>query len=163
MIEPPEIAESAPQTAAVIRLTVPREQMQSVVEPAIGELMSTVSDQGIGPDGPMFMHHFGTSPDVLDFDLGVPVDGPVTPAGRVKQGSLPGATVARTVYQGPYDGLFEAWREFGERASKELAERMERNGLEPGDTIWERYLVGPESNPDPSSWRTELNRPLVAR
>lgn len=26
---------------------------------------------------------------------------------------------------------------------------------------WERYLVGPDADPDPSAWRTELNRPLV--
>jgi hypothetical protein len=27
--------------------------------------------------------------------------------------------------------------------------------------LWECYAAGPESNPDPASWRTELNRPLA--
>jgi len=98
MIEAPEIAVSVAQEAAVIRLSVPRDQMQSVDEPAIGELMSAVAGQGVGPRGPMFMHHFGGSPDRLDFDLGVPVDGPVTPTGQVRPGALPAATVVRTAH-----------------------------------------------------------------
>ena len=27
--------------------------------------------------------------------------------------------------------------------------------------LWECYVAGPESNPDPATWRTELNRPLT--
>ena len=27
--------------------------------------------------------------------------------------------------------------------------------------VWERYVAGPESSPDPTAWRTELNRPLT--
>jgi len=26
--------------------------------------------------------------------------------------------------------------------------------------LWEVYVAGPESGPDPATWRTELNRPL---
>jgi effector-binding domain-containing protein len=163
MIEVASIAESARQTAAVIRLTIPRSEIQAVMGPAIEELMAAVSDQGIGPRGPLFALHLAMSSDAFDFELGVPVDAPVNPVGRVKPGELPAATVARTVYRGPYEGLHDAWREFGERSKRELGERMAREGLGPGDTLWERYLVGPESNPDPGTWRTELNRPLVAR
>ncbi len=30
----------------------------------------------------------------------------------------------------------------------------------PAPWIWEVYLTDPRTNPDPSTWRTELNQPL---
>ena len=91
----------------------------------------------------------------------IPVPVPVAAAGRVRAGELPTTRVARTIYRGPYEGLHEAWREFGERAERELGDRLQAEGLRPGSTLWERYVAGPESSPDPTDWRTELNRPLV--
>ncbi|MCI0434614.1 MAG: GyrI-like domain-containing protein [Gemmatimonadetes bacterium] len=110
--------------------------------------------------GPLFTHHLATSPAFSDFEVGVPVDAVVSPAGRVRPGALPAARVARTVYHGDYDGLWVAWKEFGERVQTEFGTIMAREGLAPGETLWERYLAGPESDPDPAAWRTELNRPL---
>ena len=52
------------------------------------------------------------SPKVFDFEIGVPVSAPFTPAGRVKPGMLPAAKVVRTVYRGAYEGLGDAWGEF---------------------------------------------------
>ena len=34
------------------------------------------------------------------------------------------------------------------------------NGHTPAQNLWECYVAGPEKDPDPSTWRTELNRPL---
>jgi effector-binding domain-containing protein len=161
MIEPPEIVEADAQAAAVIHVTTPRDQIQAVMPPAIHEVIDAVSDQGVGPAGPVFAHHLSMPTDEFDFEVGVPVSGPVAPTGRVRPGQLPAATVVRTVYKGPYEGLPEAWREFGERAERELGDRLKAEGLRPGRTLWERYVAGPESSPDPSAWRTELNRPLV--
>jgi effector-binding domain-containing protein len=91
--------------------------------------------------------------DVFDFEIGVPVKTPVSPVGRVQAGQLPAATVARTVYQGPYEGLGSAWEEFVAWIAAE--------GHTPAADLWECYVAGPESNPDPATWRTELNRPLA--
>jgi effector-binding domain-containing protein len=89
-----------------------------------------------------------------DFEIGVPVTAPVAAAGRVEAGRLPAATVARTVYHGPYEGLGPAWAEFGAWIAAE--------GHTPGPDLWECYIAGPESNPDPATWRTQLNRPLTS-
>jgi effector-binding domain-containing protein len=161
VIEPPEIVETNAQAAAVIRVTTPRDRIQEVMEPAIHEVIDAVSEQGVGPAGPVFAHYLSMPTDEFDFEVGVPVSGPVRPTGRMVPGQLPAATVARTVYRGPYEGLHEAWREFGERAERELGERLQAEGLRPGATLWERYVSGPESSPDPGAWRTALNRPLV--
>lgn len=150
-----EIVQTAAQSAAVIRLTVPRHEMSKVMGPSRKELMAAIAAQGIAPVGPWFMHHLRMEPDVFDFEIGVPVASPVSPTGRVKAGQLSATTVARTVYQGGYEGLGAAWAEFNAWIRAE--------GHTPGPDLWECYVAGPEVDPDPATWRTELNRPLVHR
>jgi hypothetical protein len=81
MIDTPQIVESAPQLTAIIRLTIPRAEIRNVMGPGIGELMDTVAAQGIGPAGPVYSYHLRMDPGVFDFEIGVPVTKPVTPAG----------------------------------------------------------------------------------
>lgn len=154
MIDTPQITRFAGQSAAVIRFTIPRAEIRNVMGPAIGEVMAAVAAQGISPAGPVFSHHFRMDPEIFNFEVGVPVATPVSPVGRVKPGELPAATVARTIYHGPYEGLGAAWGEFGAWIAA--------NGHKPGPNLWECYVAGPESSPDPANWRTELNRPLIA-
>lgn len=159
MLDKPRIVQSDVRMAAVIHLTLPREEIQNAMGPAIGEVMAAVSAQGIAPAGPLFSHHFRMDPDTFDFEVGVPVSKPIAPTGRVKPGHLPAARVARTIYHGPYDerkegeGLGNAWAAFDDW--------IEREGHTPAEDFWEVYIAGPESGPDPATWRTELNRPLV--
>ncbi|MDB5578202.1 MAG: transcriptional regulator, effector-binding domain/component [Bradyrhizobium sp.] len=153
MIDTPHITRTAAQLAAVIRITIPREEIRHVMGPGIGEILAAIAAQGIAPAGPVFSHHLTIDPATFDFELGVPVTTAVTPAGRVKPGRLPAVTVARTVYHGPYEDLGAAWAEF----VKWIAD----NGHTPAPDVWESYVAGPESSPDPAAWRTELNRPLI--
>ena len=153
MLTTPEIIETNIQEAAVIRLTIPRSAMMKVFGPAVSELMAALAAQGVEPVGAVFAHHLKMSPDTFDFELGVKVSAPVKSAGRVKPGQLPAVKVARTVYSGPYEGLPSAWSEFNKW--------MKANGHEQAENLWEVYLVGPQSSPDPANWRTELNRPLA--
>ena len=153
MLDKPQIVQTAVQLTAIIHLTIPREEIQNVMGPSLGELMAAVAAQGIAPTGPWFTHHLKMDPDTFDFEIGVPVNAPVATAGRVKAGQLPAATVARTVYHGDYESLGPAWAEFDAWITAE--------GHTPGPDLWERYIAGPELNPDPATWRTELNRPLT--
>jgi len=152
VIEMPQITETADQLTAFIPLVVPRDEIQRVMGPSIREVYAAIAAQGIAPAGPWFTHHRRRPSDTFDFDVCVPVSTPVTEVGRVKPGRLPAARVARTLYTGPYEGLSAAWSEF--------CAWIEANGHTPREDLWECYLVGPESSPDPSTWRTELNRPL---
>ena len=153
MLDKPEIARSEDRQTAVIRLTIPREEMRNEMMPAIQELMGAVAAQGIAPAGPLFSHHFRMDPEVFDFEVGVPVDTAVSAVGRVQPGTLPGRTVARTVYSGPYEELGAAWGEF--------SEWIQAEGHKTSPDLWECYVSGPESGEDPSKWRTELNQPLT--
>jgi len=160
MLDNLEIGQSEAFSAAVIYVNTPRDQMQTTMTAAISELMATVNKQGIGPAGPLFAHHKRQS-DGFEFEVGVPVSGSVNTIGRVKAGQLPAATVARVVYSGAYEGLHSAWAEFYNRLNTELGAQMTERGLKPGPTFWESYVQGPESNPNPETFRTELVVPLI--
>lgn len=155
MIEDPRVVETERQQAAVIRLEIPRSEMEDAFEAGMEELRDVLSKQGVEPAGPFFAHHFSFSPDTFDFELGVPVPSPVEAQGRVEAGELPAARVARTVYHGGYEGLPSAWGEFDAW--------IEDEGLEKESDVWECYVKGPHTETDPSDWRTELNRPLADR
>ena len=155
MIDPPQIIQTDRQIAAVIHLTVPRKDIQTVMGPAIAEVVAAASAQGAGPAGPVFSHHLKIDPEVFDFEVGVPVMTPVTGIGRVKPGELPATIAARTFYHGPYEGLGAGWGEF--------SEWIAANGQSPAPDLWEYYVTGPESSPEPTTWRTELVRPLIAQ
>lgn len=155
MIDTPHIAHTAVQRTAVVRLTVPRAEIQAVMGPGYRELMAAIAAQGVAPAGAWFTHHLRVPGETFDFELGVPVDAPVAAAGRVRPGELPAATVARTVYRGAYDGLPGAWGE--------LMAWIAAEGYVTAPNLWERYVAGPESCADPADWRTELNRPLVRK
>lgn len=152
MLDTPQIAQTAAQLTAVIRLIVPREEIRQAMGPGIGELLATIAAQGIALAGPIFSRHFRIDPAIFDFEIGVPVSAPVAAVGRVMSSQLPATKVARTVYHGDYAGLAAAWGEF--------KGWIEANGHTAASELWECYLAGPESNPDPATWRTELNQPL---
>lgn len=152
MIDEPQVVETQEQDTAVIRMTVPRAEIEAAMDAAIAEVFGTIGAQGIAPAGPVFTYHYNISSDTFDFEVGVPVARVVEASGRVVPGRLPATTVVRSVYQGGYDGLGAAWGE--------LKEWMAAEGHQAADHLWECYTVGPESAPDPSRWRTELNQPL---
>ena len=154
MLDKPQIVQTAAQPTAIIRFTIPRSEIQNVMGPGYQELMATVAAQGITATGSWFTHHLKMDPETFDFELGVPVAAPIAAAGRVIASQLPAATVARTVYHGGYEGLGDAWGEFGAWIDAE--------GHMSAPDLWECYVAGPESSPDPADWRTELNRPLVS-
>ena len=153
MLETPRIVETAERLTAVIRLTVPSSEVRNVMGPGIKEVMDVIAAQGIAPAGPWLTHHLRRPGETFDFEICVPVSEPVKPEGRVRPGRWPAMKVARAVYRGPYEGLGAAWGEFGGWIAA--------NGHSPADDLWEQYVIGPESGPDASGYRTELNRPLL--
>lgn len=154
LIDPPQVVMSEPAETAVIRIVVPRDEMQSVMGPAFGEILRVVADQGIGPDGPMYAHHTRMNVNIFEFAIGVPVREAVRPVGRVERGEIPAVSVVRSIYRGPYERLSRAWAE--------MDAWVRESGRTPRPDLWERYLRGPESGDDPWLWETELNRPLIS-
>ena len=153
MIDTPQIIQTVEQHTVFIHLTVTCEEMQQVFGPTIGELMTALGAQGVTPAGPVFAHHLRHPTDTFDFELSVPVAAPVTAAGRMEPGTWPSQPAARTSYHGPYEGLPGAWGEF--------MAWIAANGHTSAPDLYEAYVTGPHSSPDPADWRTEFTRPLI--
>ena len=153
MLDTPHVTQTDAVQTAVIHLTIPRAEIVHVMGPGITELMATVAAQGIKTTGPWFSHHLAMHPDTFDFEIGVPVSAPVQAAGRVAPGSLPGGKVARTILHGNYDGLPGGWGEF--------MQWIAAQGHKGAPDLWEVYVKGPDADPDPATWRTQMNKPLL--
>ncbi|CAN5907633.1 hypothetical protein BH11PSE12_BH11PSE12_26030 [soil metagenome] len=153
MIDKPLVINSTRLTTAIVPITVPRSEIGRVMGPGIEELYAAIQAQGLNPTGPWFSHHHRMRPELFEFDISVPVDGVIVPVGRVQPAELPEATVLRTVYRGPYEGLGQAWGEF--RAWSRA------NDYVVAENLWEVYLAGPDTSADPADWCTELNMPLI--
>jgi effector-binding domain-containing protein len=154
LIDTPVITETVSQLVASIHMSIPRSEMRSVMAPGLNEIMTAVKAQAIGPAGPWFDHHLKIDPEVFDFEICVPVSGPVTSVGRVVGREVPAVRVAQTIYGGPYENLGAAWGEFDAW--------MKANGHVPAADLYQCYELGPESSPNPADWRTRLRRPLLA-
>jgi effector-binding domain-containing protein len=59
--------------------------------------------------------------------------------------------VARTIHHGPYEGLADAWREFGQW--------VKAQGLDADTGFHECYLDDP-TKAEPGAYRTEIDRIL---
>lgn len=153
LITEPQVIWTDVLPTAVIHLTVPGSDMPKYMDPAIQEVLKVLADQGQHPAGPMFSYHHRRPSETFDFELGSPVVKAIAPVGRVVNSALPREKVARCVYQGPYEGLAQAWPEL-DRWVREM--EMEGSGR-----FWERYLNNPDEVTDPAEYRTELNWVLV--
>jgi effector-binding domain-containing protein len=126
--------------------------MPKVFGPAVQELVAAVQAQGLGFAGPVFAHHLRIVPGRWDFELGVPVSGPVTASGRVQPGVWRAMRAARTVHHGGYESLPGAW--------PELERWIAENRLAEAEDFFEVYTIAPDRASDPADYRTELIRPL---
>jgi effector-binding domain-containing protein len=148
MITPLTIEDFKGGDAIVLHLEIPRGDIQKEMPLAIHQIMAAIKEQNLNVAGPMFAHHLNTSGDVFDMNVGFPVRGAVKAKGRVKPGKLPSARVAHVTYTGGYEGLFQAWDEFGTA--------LGTRGCAGSGSILEVYTEGPEKHADPKNWKTDL-------
>ncbi len=153
MIGTPEISTQRAFAAAVIMLDIPRAEMSKVMPAAIVELRRVIAGQGLSATGAMFCHHLRLSKDRFTFEVGFPVPTEPRAEGRVRPAHYPELRIAHVVHTGPYEDLFKAWTAF------EIWIAAAR--LTTAQTIFERYVRGPESGEPASQWETELIRPLA--
>ena len=149
MITKPEIVTTSEVLSAAIHLNIPGRDMPKYMDPAIKEIIKVLADQGMQPAGPMFSYHYRRPSDTFDFEIGFEVAKAIATAGRVMNSKLPAVKVARAVYEGPYEGLAEAWGE--------LQKWVREQKLSETGRFWERYLTNPAEVTDPKKYRTELN------
>lgn len=132
----------------------PMSDMASVFDSTFEALFPELDAVGIRPAGPGYALHYRAPTDTATFDVGIPVDRPLTGARSAESGvivepsTIPGGRIARISYIGPYDGLPEAWEGF--------VDAITSAGLELTFPTWEMYVTEPTPDTDPSTLRTDL-------
>lgn len=149
LIPTPVLVTTRNTITAAIPLVIPGHDMPKYMDPAIQELLRTIHGQGAQIAGPMFSYHHRRPGDTFDFEIGFPVSKAIKEEGRVINSELPAMKVARSVYQGPYDGLSQAW--------SAMQVWVSANGHIGTGRFYESYLNNPEEVKDPREYRTELN------
>lgn len=153
----PEITERAAQPYVAIRAQVTMQGLGDLAD-RLGSVFGWLAARGLEPAGAPFFRY-----NVIDMErelveAGVPVEAGADGDDQVLSGVLPGGRYATLTHVGPYDGLAAAtadllhWAgEHGIRWDMAAGDDGERWGAR-----LEIYLTDPGSQPDPSTWATQL-------
>jgi effector-binding domain-containing protein len=143
----PQVVELVPQESAIVRETVPMDELPSFFSRAYQLTRASAASQGRQVVGPPFGIYFGMPSDTVDVAAGFPVDGPIEADGDVSPHQLPGGRAVELLHVGPYDSLQESYGR--------LSAWMGAQNLTPGEIMWESYLNEPQPD-DPDSTRTMI-------
>ena len=119
---------------------------------ALGQVSGAMQAQGIQPAGAPFALYFGMPGETIEVEAGFPVQKPVSDAGPVHPGKLPGGKCAHGMHIGPYDTMKETYGQ--------LMKWVGAQQLTPHQEMWEVYLSDPQREPDSKKWRTEIFWPV---
>ena len=141
--------------AAAISASVEREQLLSWWQGAVGELRATVTATDTltptGVPGALFGY------DIFARDHGavtvfIPVDGVVSPVGRVRPATIAPAELAVIVHRGPHDDVDFAYSALGDYAT--------RHEISVEGPLREYYEKFSWDTDDPAQWCTALCWPV---
>lgn len=130
-----ELIDLQPQPVAVLRSHVTVAQIPGFLSAAFGEVIQTLSAQGLAPAGPPFGRFIPVG-DGFDVEAGFPTTGSPAPAGRVVPCELPGGLTARVTHKGGYGEVAAAYQA--------AAEWVAEHGYVATAPPWETYLDGPD-------------------
>ena len=147
-----ELVELVPRPAAVVRATMAVSELPSFFGRALGAVAAAAAGQGLELLGEPFAFYPGAPTDVVEVAAGFPVSSAVEPADDVVPLELPGGRAATTIHVGPYDSM--------DKTYAAMHTWMAGRGLTPADHMWEVYLSDPSTEPDPSTWRTQIVWPV---
>ena len=148
------LRETQPQAAASIRACAPWAELSSFVPGALMEIAGVAGEQGVRFAGPAYTAYYNadSTETEVDLEVGIPVDEPIEPAGRVVYTIIPGGLVATTVHAGRYEDVARAYRALGEW--------VQEHGHETSGPPREVYLTDPSQVRDPGALRTEVLWPI---
>lgn len=150
----PRMIHCSAQPAAVLREQVPMSALTEFFGRAFGTVMAAAQAQNVELAGPPFALYRGTPTQTVDVEAGFPIIGTFNSTEGVVASTLPEAQAVEAIHVGPYDTL--------EKTYGVIQQLMKTQGLSPSETMWEYYLNGPETEPDPSKWETQVIWPVAS-
>ncbi|WP_166804901.1 GyrI-like domain-containing protein [Cryobacterium sp. Sr8] len=142
-----------PRTMMGVHEVIPITAMVDYFGRAFTTSAAELGKQGAYPAGPAIALYHGKPTDIVDVTAGFPVEQPVTSTPEASVVTLPGGPAIQTVHTGSYDSMTGTY--------DELMAWVTEKDLTMSEDMWEEYLTGPESDPDPSTWTTRIVRPLA--
>jgi effector-binding domain-containing protein len=141
------------QPIAAMHLSVPQEEIGEAMSRAFPAIFEAVGAAGATPAGPPMARYFDFGDPIIDFECAIPVAAPFAGHGDVQPSSVGGGEAAVCLHVGPYDTISQTW--------EAMTAWVGEQGRSPGGPGWESYLTGPDEEPDPSKWVTEVCMPLA--
>jgi effector-binding domain-containing protein len=157
-ISEPKLEDRMEQPYMGIRTQVPMQELPVVIPQLLDEVFAWLGKQGVAPAGaPIIRYHIINMESKLDIALGVPVASPLSGDSRVKASVLPAGRYASLVYTGVKNGIEgnKALLEWGAAQGIQWDRWDDENGDAFGGRV-EHLIDGPEDDPDPANWKTEV-------
>lgn len=157
-ITPPQVAYRAEQPYMGIRTRVTMPELPNVIPSLIDELFGWLEARNIAPTGaPILRYYVIDMAGKLDIELGLPVAEAQAGDERVQPAALPAGRYAALIYTGVQNGIAgnAALLDWG--AQQGLV--WDQHGTPQGNAFGGRYEVlidGPDDDPDPANWDTEV-------
>lgn len=139
------------QFTAVMRGEMPAERMAAWMPKAFRAVHEYLLWARVTPVGPPFAR-FTFLDDVVAVEAGFPVAFEVQGDGIVEPSALPGCRAAVTTHVGPYESL--------DRAYRAVTDWLADHAYHPVGPHWEVYHSNPATEPDPTTWRTDVIVPF---
>lgn len=154
----PKIEDRTARDYVGIRVQTPMDKMPDIIPQLIDECADWLTNKGITPKDAPFMRYYVIDMEKeLDVEIGWFVDEKLSGDDRVNVVTLPAGKYAALVYTDVTQGI---------EGNKVLIEWAKENGIEwdawdsdRGHAFASRieiFLDGPEDDPDPTTWRTEV-------
>jgi len=158
MITEPKIETRKEQGYVGIRTQVPMQKFPEVIPQLIGETAAWLEKQGAVPSGAPFMrYHVIDMQGEMDVELGWPVNTTLSGDHRIINGIIPAGRYGTLIYTDVTKGI-EGNRALIEWAKAEGIE-WDAWDVEAGHAFRSRiefFLDGPDDDPNPTNWRTQV-------
>jgi effector-binding domain-containing protein len=155
----PKIDQRGEQPYVAIRSQIAVQDFPATIRESIDQTYAWLGQHGIEGTGAPFVryHLINSDMTLMDVEIGVPVASAVQGNGRVQSGVLPAGRYASLIYTDVTQGV---------PANAALLDWGNKQGLKwdqwdtpQGDAFGGRYeifLSGPQDDPDPTNWDTEV-------
>lgn len=154
----PRIAQRGDQPYVGIRTRVTMRDLDAVIPQLVDEVEAWLRQQGVQATGaPLIRYHVIDMDTELDITIGFPVSGATVGDERIVAETLPAGRYASLIFNGVENGIAGNGALIDWIAAQGL--QMDRWDAARGDAFGgrvEHLLDGPDDDPDPSNWRSEV-------
>ncbi len=146
------VCELTEQPVLGMHEVVPVGELSAFFGRAFSAVARDLERHGVAPVGPPVALYDAAVGATADVTAGFPTVETVPPGEGLIDVVLPAGPAVEVIHRGPYDSM--------EGTYADLMEWFAANKVQAGPVMWEEYLVGPDSAPDPADWVTRIVWPV---